>query len=155
MALTVEAPATQPLRCELALHTYLAVDDVRQVRVHGLEGARYLDKTQAFRESQEGAGPVRLGRETDRVYPGHTGTVVVEDPGRPRRLRVDKSGSATTVLWNPGAARAARLPDLGREEWPRFVCVETACVGQDAVALPAGGRHTMEAVVSVDLPSLG
>jgi D-hexose-6-phosphate mutarotase len=148
LALSVEGPPEAPLRCEMALHTYLAVRDVRQVRVHGLEGVRYLDKTRGFHPTPGAAGPARLGPETDRVYPGHAGTVVVEDPGTGRRLRVDKTGSATTVLWNPGAARAARLPDLGPGEWTRFVCVETANVGADAVLLPPGGRHTMGAEIT-------
>ena len=38
VALTVTA-GSRPLELEAALHTYLAVGDVREIAIHGLEGA--------------------------------------------------------------------------------------------------------------------
>ena len=67
-----------------------------------------------------------------------------------RRLVVDKAGSATTVVWNPGATRARQIPDLGPDDWRGMICVETANAADDAIALPAGGRHLMSATIRAE-----
>jgi D-hexose-6-phosphate mutarotase len=134
---------------EEALHTYLAVSDVRQVRIHGLEGAGYVDKAAAQARRPGESGPLTIAAETDRVYSGTRGTVTVEDPGWRRRIVIAKSGSGTTVVWNPWVAKAKAMPDFGDDEWTGMVCVETANAMDDAVTLPAGASHVMAATVEV------
>lgn len=147
LALRVTNTGDRDYRAEAALHTYLAVEDVRQVSVLGLEGAEYLDKVTGLREVQQ--GPVELTGETDRVY-DRSGPVLVEDRAALAHYEVRPGGAAQTVVWNPWADRAAVLPDLGDDEWLRFLCVETAARGEHALTLPAGdtvevscalGRH--------------
>ena len=42
-------------------------------------------------------------------------------------LRLEKSsGLADFVVWNPWAAGAAKLADMGDDEWKNFICVEAA-----------------------------
>lgn len=123
-------------RAEVALHTYLAVEDVRRVSILGLEGAEYLDKVTGSRQVQE--GPVELTGETDRIYE-RSGPVVVEDRAGLVHHEVLPEGAAQTVVWNPWAEKARELPDLGDEEWLRFVCVETVARGERALTVPAGG----------------
>jgi len=135
---------------EEALHTYLAVGDVRAVRIAGLERTPYLDKVDGGRRKVEGEGPVHLTGETDRVYLGTRATCVVDDVAGGRRLIVAKSGSETTVLWNPWAAKARALGDLGAEEWVRMLCLETANAVDHAVRLPPGGRHLLRAVIRAE-----
>jgi glucose-6-phosphate 1-epimerase len=147
LALEVTNPTDVALTFEAAFHTYLAVSDVRQVAVHGLEGASYLDKTDAMRRQTQGPEPIRFTEETDRVYLHTAATCRVDDPGAGRRLVVEKAGSATTVVWNPWDARARALADLGDDEWPRMLCIETANAAADAVTLAPGARHTMRARV--------
>lgn len=66
-----------------------------------------------------------------------------------RRVIVEKSGSQTTVVWNPWIAKAAAMPDFGDDEWPRMLCIETANTGANAVTLAPGAEHTMRALISV------
>ncbi len=149
VALTVENTGDAEISFEEALHTYLAVADVRTTAVQGLDGATYLDKA-------PGAGPdhvtqegdVTFTEETDRVY-ASSGTVVVVDGGSGRRIGIAKEGSANTVVWNPWVDKAAAMPDFGDDEWPAMVCVETANALDDAVVLAAGQRHTMTARYTV------
>lgn len=145
MSLEVHNPATTPCTYEAALHTYLAVADVREVQLTGLEGASYLDKTDGMKTKTLGHSPLRFESETDRVFPGHRGTCVIEDCDR--RIAVEKSGSNTTVVWNPWIAKAAAMTDFGDDEWPRMLCVETANTGANAVTLAPGATHTMTATV--------
>ncbi len=130
---------------EAALHTYLAVADVRHVSITGLGGAAYIDKTAGMARKQQGPAPLALTGETDSVYLGTGAACVVDDPGMRRRIVVEKEGSATTVVWNPWAEKARALGDLGDDEWPRFVCVETANAADDRVTLAPGQRHAMRA----------
>jgi glucose-6-phosphate 1-epimerase len=143
MSLEVTNESPSAARFEEALHTYLAVGDVRQVSVTGLENVEYLDKTDGFKRKTQSADPLRLSRATDSVYLNTTATCEVTDPVWNRRIMVEKTGSASTVVWNPWSGMA----DLGPDEWQGMICVETANVGEDAVTLPAGGTHRMTATI--------
>ena len=135
---------------EEALHSYFAVSDATEVRVHGLEGTAYLDKTDGMARKPGAAGPTSISAETDRVYLDTTATVTIEDPGWDRRVVVAKTGSASTVLWNPWIAKAWAMPDFGDDEWPRMLCVETANVGEQALTLAPGATHVMTATLGVE-----
>ena len=78
-----------------------------------------------------------------------TSTCHLHDPGLNRRISFAKSGSATTVVWNPWFAKAAGLADFGDDEWPRMLCIETANSGENSVSLAAGETHVMTAAISV------
>lgn len=146
LALTVRNTGDAAYSFEEALHTYLAVGDVRAVTVEGLEGSRYLDKTKDDGALVEQEGPVALTGETDRVYRS-AATVTVAD-GR-RSVVVAKESSASTVVWNPWETKAAAMADFGNDEWLGMVCVETANVLDDAVTLEPGRRHTLRTRISV------
>jgi glucose-6-phosphate 1-epimerase len=150
LALEVVNTSTSPFTLETALHTYLAVGDVEAVSIHGLEAARYIDKTDGMARKRQGADALRLSDETDRIFVGTRERCVVDDPALRRRLVIDKAGSATTVVWNPWATKAASIADLEPDDWRRMVCVETANAADDAVTLSAGGRHVMSATIRVE-----
>ncbi len=148
MALELTNTGTASLTAEEALHTYFAVGDVRQVRIRGLSGVDYLDKTDHARpKRQEGA--ITITAETDRVYLNTVGAVTVEDPVKRRRIVVSKEHSRGTVVWNPWIAKAKAMPDFGDEEWPGMLCVETCNVAAHGVTLAQGQTHVMTARIAV------
>ncbi len=147
MELTVRNVGRTAATFEEALHSYLAVSDARQIRVRGLEGVGYVDKTAGGARKPGEAAPIAIATETDRVYTGATGTVTVEDRGWDRRIVVGKQGSATTVVWNPWIAKARVMPDFGDDEWPGMVCVETANALDDAIHVAPGDSHVMTAII--------
>jgi glucose-6-phosphate 1-epimerase len=149
LELTAGNTDAAPRAFEAALHSYFAVSDVRQVRLHGLEQAAFVDKTAAMARKPAEGRPIAIESETDRVYLGTTGTVTIEDPGWRRRAVVGKSGSSTTVVWNPWVAKAKAMPDFGDDEWSGMVCVETANAMEDAVTLAPGATHVMTASLEV------
>jgi glucose-6-phosphate 1-epimerase len=149
MELTVGNTDAAARTFEAALHSYLAVSDVRRVRLHGLEGTAFVDKTAAMARKPGESAPIAIAAETDRVYLGTASSVTIEDPGWRRHLVVAKSGSSTTVVWNPWVAKAKAMPDFGDEEWSGMVCVETANAMDDAVTLAPGATHVMTATLSV------
>ena len=146
ISLTVRNDDNDAWDYEAALHTYLHVGDIREVRVVGLDGAPYFDKVTGSEATQD--GDVIFTGETDRVYAAD-GTVTVHDPVLGRTLTVDKAGSPNTVVWNPWIAKAAAMNDFGDAEWPQMVCVEAASVGEHAVRLEPGSEHTLSTTVTV------
>ena len=150
MALDVVNTGGGAFTFEAALHTYLAVDDVRTVSVRGLEQTPFIDKVDAMTRKRHGSEPLRLTGETDRVFLGTGARCVVEDPGHRRRLTVDKTGSASTVVWNPWAAKCAEMADMGPDDWRSMICVETANAADDAVTVAPGGTHVMTATIGAE-----
>jgi len=142
---TNTGPSAMPL--EEALHTYLAVGDVRQIKIEGLDGAEYLDKTDKLaRKPQSGA--ISFAAETDRAYLNTTTTCRLDDPVLRRTITVAKAGSNSTVVWNPEAGRAAHLTDIGQGEWPLFACIETANISENRLNLAPGETHRMTAEIA-------
>lgn len=131
-----------------ALHTYFCVSDVRNVSVSGLENVRYNDKVAGGLKDPAGV-PIRFDGETDRVYMDTSDTCVIHDPGMNRRIEVSKSGSRSTVVWNPYVKKAALLGDLGEDTWPNFCCVETANALSNRVMLNAGEKHIVSQSIRV------
>jgi glucose-6-phosphate 1-epimerase len=150
MALHVRNTGASAFTFEEALHTYLAVNDVRKVTVEGLAGRQYIDKVDGAKRKTQPPGAMRIEGETDRVYLNTPDTVTVNEqtPGG-RRLSVWKQNSAAIVVWNPWVAKAAAMADFGDDEWPGMICVETANVADHAVTLAPGQSHVMRAVVRV------
>jgi D-hexose-6-phosphate mutarotase len=149
MALDVTNTGDTPLTYEAALHTYFAVRDVRGVTVTGLNGTEYLDKVDAFARKTQGEAPIRFAGETDRVYLDTEAACTIHDPGLARRIEIAKTGSRSTVVWNPWIDRARAIPDFGDDEWPSMLCIETANVRDAAVRLEPGSHHVMAAVLAV------
>ena len=149
MSLEVRNTGTKPEQFEEALHTYLAVGDIHQVTVTGLENADYLDNTVGLARKNQGADPIRFTGETDRVYLDTRAACVVNDPSMRRRITIEKTGSDATVVWNPWIAKAKAMPDFGDDEWPRMLCVETANCKQHALTLAPGAAHTLRAIIRV------
>jgi D-hexose-6-phosphate mutarotase len=150
VGLEVENTGSGPFPFEAALHTYLAIGDVREASVTGLAGTTFIDKTAGMARKAAGAAPLRLTAETDSVFLGTTAACVLDDPGGRRRIVVEKEGSATTVVWNPWVEKARAMSDLGDDEWRRMICIETANAADDRVTLPPGQRHAMRARIRVE-----
>jgi glucose-6-phosphate 1-epimerase len=147
--LIIRNPGDVPYTCSGALHSYFNVSDVTAITIHGLDGCDYLDQADGHqRKTQQ--GPVTIGAETDRLYLDTVATCVIEDPGLGRRIRVAKSGSHTTVVWNPWVEKAQRLADFGAEEYHGMVCVETANAEPDRVTVAPGGEHRLVSVIGVE-----
>ena len=150
LALTVTNTANAPFSFEEALHTYLAVQDVRQTVITGLSGAEYFDKVDGGKRKTEAAKSLMLTGETDRVYLDTFGPYSVRDASTKTTITVEKKNSACTVVWNPWEAKAETMSDLAGEQWPRMLCVESVNVGEFAVPLAPGESHTMQTRIWAD-----
>jgi glucose-6-phosphate 1-epimerase len=125
LTLSVHNMDSRPLQFSGALHSYLAVDDVAQARLHGLEGQPEWD---ALADVHAKAAPaLQFDGEFDRVYDAAPGALVLQDGAH--RLEISQSPSwANTVVWNPGSDKCAAMVDLPPDGYSRFLCVEAAQV---------------------------
>jgi len=139
----------QSVKFEEAQHTYFAVGDVRQVKVKGLAGARYLDKTDNLKQKEQ-TGDLAITAETDRPFFDTAAPIILEDPSKSRKITLTKEGSRSTVVWNPWIAKARAMADFGDDEWPRMLCIETCNVGVDAVKVAPGQTQLMASYLRVD-----
>ena len=140
---------TTPLRFEQALHTYNRVGDVQDVRLQGLDTVRFLDNTDSNKEKTQ-RGDVAVAAQTDSAYLNTRNPVELSDPAKQRRIRLVKTNSLNTVVWNPWREKASGLPDLGAGEWTQFLCVEASNILDAAVHLEPGQEHNMTAILSVE-----
>lgn len=131
-----------------ALHTYVRVGDVAKVSVTGLDGRSYVDQLCPGAEFTQ-TGAIAIAGEVDRIYQQTGDAIAVSDVPLQRTIRVAKVGSQSTVIWNPGPEKAARLGDLGEGGYRKMVCVEAANAGRCAVALAPGERHRITTKISV------
>ena len=152
LTLDVANPGTDRLTFEAALHTYFGVGDIRTVGVTGLAGTEYLDKVDGFARKRQDDAPIRFSGETDRVYLETESTCIIHDPRLQRQIAIAKTGSRSTIVWNPWSDKARAMPDFGDDEWPSMLCIETANVREAAIPLEPGSHHTMTAVIAVDKP---
>jgi glucose-6-phosphate 1-epimerase len=98
----------------------------------------------------ETADAIRFTAETDRIYQDTDATVRIDDPVLNRSIEVSKTGSKSTVVWNPWIAKSQRMPDFGDDEYLQMVCVESGNVREHAVTLFPGEKT----LLTVELRSL-
>jgi len=142
------ASSDRELVFENCLHTYFAVGDISAVFITGLKGVSYRDKVENFAEKTETGDAVKIVSETDRVYQDTSGPVEIHDAALRRKIRVEKSGSASTVVWNPWIAKAREMADFGDEEYKTMVCVESGNVGKNKITLAPGKSATLTVKLS-------
>ena len=128
-----------------ALHSYFNVSDVREIFIHGLDGANELDTVRDTQGIHEGPLSFTKGR-VDSIFDTSNGAII-EDPGFKRRIIIEKEHSASTIVWNPAESKAA---DMHHEDWKHFVCVEVGNVRRNALLLRPGQSHWMSLTIKVE-----
>ena len=140
--------AEDTLTFENAFHTYFEVGDIAAISIVGLKGASYLDKVANFAKRTEKSEAIRITSEVDRVYLNTSGPVEIQDPRLARKIRIEKQGSNSTVVWNPWIAKSQQMPDFGNDEYQRTVCVESGNVASNELSLAPGRSSTLTATYS-------
>lgn len=133
----------QPFTFETCLLGYFAVGDIGAVSVCGLKGLTYLDQVENLTPKSDGDETLRFGAEVERIYLDQTGPMEILDSRWQRRVRIDKTGSASTVVWNPWAAKAQQIPDLGNEEYRQMLCLGPGNVARHSLTLQPGHSSLM------------
>lgn len=137
-----------PVDVGAALHTYFSIGAIEKIAVSGLEGREYHDQLDSMQLKPQ-SGDIRFGEEVDRIYINTDDTCTIVDSAMSRKIQVAKSGSRSTVVWNPWIAKAARMPDYDDEGYKTMVCIETTNAARDIRTLTPGEEHTITQMVSL------
>ncbi|KAG6447040.1 glucose-6-phosphate 1-epimerase [Manduca sexta] len=122
--------------CQLLLHTYFKVPDVRRCQITGMHGCMFIDKTREGAVYQETREVVTINEWTDRIYQNTMQEHIITNVVSGRKMRIQKYNFPDTVIWNPWAEYAKEIPDFGDDEFPNMVCVEAGRVAAPIVLLP-------------------
>jgi glucose-6-phosphate 1-epimerase len=142
LSLEINNTGTDAFSFASALHSYFQVGQIGTVRVDGLQDALYSDETtHASGPSAQREARLAITGKIDRVYHHIPNTLSVATGEQ--TLRLEQSGFHDAVVWNPGAADTAALPDMAADEYRRFICVEAALIGPHLLQPGATwvGRH--------------
>ena len=145
--LTTTNPGAAPFTISEAMHTYFCVSDVRACCVSGLDGTAIFDKAGGGIRRRH-AGEVEFSTSTDQVH-FQAGSCRIHDPNLHRIIGVTKRGAASTVVWNPWTANAAKMPDFADAEWPGMLCVEAGNCLDDAVTIAPGASRSAGMTISI------
>lgn len=115
MSLEIRNTGGEPFPFAAALHTYHLVDAIDAVRIDGVEDGTLAISGKLDKVFENIGGEIRLGSGFG-------------------ALRLEQTGFTDAVVWNPGAADAAALADMADDEYERFVCIEPAKLGPQALA---------------------
>jgi glucose-6-phosphate 1-epimerase len=148
VALVSKNVSEVPILVSGALHPYLGVSDIGQVRVVNLDGRDYLD-TVGEPEMRIQKGDLTFEREVDRIYSSASSILLVDDLSG-RTLLIEKNGSPSTAVWNPGLEKSAALDDLPDDGYRRFCCIEAVIANDRAEIVMPGGSHVLSTRISVE-----
>ena len=149
MALTTHNQGETVFTITQALHSYFNVGDISRVRVEGLEGKEYIDKVDADAcRRQQGA--ITIEREVDRIYLDCPEDLVIVDEVLKRRIRINRQGSNSAVIWNPWIEKGAAFGDMGEQGYRHMLCVETTNAAKDTVTLKPGESFTQSSRYSLE-----
>jgi glucose-6-phosphate 1-epimerase len=118
-----------------ALHTYLAVNDIRHTCIRGLQNGHYQDATAGNVELVQEDELLAIPGEVDRVYLSSPKKILLMEDNLPI-LSIQQSGFEDTVVWNPGPEKAQSLQDFPNNDWLHMLCVEAAQVAKPILLAP-------------------
>ena len=126
-----------------ALHSYFYVGDRDKVKIKGFDGYKY--KNLADDKECVLNGDIVIRDEFDCAFMNHTNKVEIEDAVLRRKIIMEKSGSNSTVVWNPNKD----LAEMSEGQYKNFVCVEAANQGDCFAIVGPKKTHMMSMKVCV------
>ena len=136
LTLTTTNDGNTPEIYSEALHAYFSVNDSRQTELHGLDGRKYIDTVGEETQSTQ-HGVLTFPGEVDSIYHNDAETTL-KDLTSKREVFLSKTGSNTTIAWNPGIKKGGAMSDLNDDEIHKFVCIEAGNARQHSIQLESG-----------------
>jgi len=149
VTLKVTNTSAEPFDYSCALHSYFSLSSIENISIEGLQNTKYHNQLQPGDFIQE-TPELTIQQAETRHYYDTESPVVIADPVFRRRIRIDKTGSKATTVWNPGEEACAGINDLPDESYQAFVCVETVNAFEDTIHLEPGEVHETSAVIGLD-----
>lgn len=135
-----------------ALHTYLAVSDIDNIELEGVD-ASYMNKLDASKQNPC-PNPYLFTQETDRIHvynnADDTLRIEINDSCVNNTTKIEQQGHDSIVVWNPWKDKSATMKDMEANGYRTMVCVEAAnTVESDhKLVIAAGATHVLTQRIS-------
>ena len=126
-----------------ALHAYFNVGNRNDTVIKGFVGSKY--KSSLDNKIYTLDKDLQIIGEFDGAFSNHTQSVEIIDKLFNRCICIEKSGSKSTIVWNPDRD----LAEMNHEQYKNFVCVEPANQGDCFVKLAPKEKHIMSMTIKV------
>lgn len=133
-----------------ALHSYFNISAIDNIEIEGLQGVGYFNQLTGKNGVQD-EELLLIKEPLTRHYLDTETTVVIADSTFSRRIKVEKSGSKVTTVWNPGEETCAQIGDLPDEAFHAFVCVEATNAFDYPIVLAAGESYETSATIGLEV----
>lgn len=133
----------EPFCFSEALHAYFNVGDIHDIEINGLEHHQYKNSLDG--KVYELNDSLKISSEFDSAFQKHHQPIEIKDKVWDRVISIEKSGSDTTVVWNPNKD----LAEMSEGQYRNFVCVEPANQGDYFVTLPPKQTHRIMMTIRV------
>jgi glucose-6-phosphate 1-epimerase len=147
--LKVTNTSAVPLEYTCALHSYFSLSAIESIAIEGLQGITYFNQLTGENGVQE-EEILEIQDAITRHYLGTETPVVIDDHAFRHRIKVAKSGSKVTTVWNPGAETCAKIGDLPDEGFETFLCIEATNAFEYPVNLAPGEFYETSAIIGLD-----
>lgn len=134
--------------CSDALHTYFNISSLENIGITGLQGTSFYVPNAEQTEAQT-EETLLIQKEENRRYIEHTGDCVIADSGLNRKIKVGKTGSKVTVVWNPYVETAKNIGDIHEGGFNNFICVEAVNAINDTIQLSPGESWSISALIEI------
>jgi glucose-6-phosphate 1-epimerase len=132
-----------------ALHSYSFMSDLANVKIKGLGGMSCFDGIGTSVPSIRHEEYLEIRKEENRRYMNTISDCIIEDTGLSRKIRIGKTGSNVTVVWNPGEEMAKKISDMPDDGYKTMLCVEAANTLSDVVVLLPKKVSTLSTTIMV------
>ena len=140
LQLVTHNSSNQKFSITQALHAYLNIGEIHNIKIFGFEDTRYLDKldngTQKYQKTA-----ITVQNKIDRIYKNVQKKLIIDDTFFNRQIIITSTTNKTAVVWNPWTHASATIPDLTDDDYQHFICVEAGNVGTDIVEIQPGSQY--------------
>lgn len=134
-------------------HPYLRFADIRNVEIPALTGKKYVDYTvsNSVETEKVQTGILKFAGEVNQVY-AYGGPVEIDDPQEDRQISISSDSMEATGVWTPWQAKCAAAPDLGEDDFTKFLCVEPGIIPPQTRRIEPD--DSFEAGITIDVSRL-
>jgi len=150
--LTSHNTGEHPFTAGAALHSYFSVADIADTYVDGLQSCNYINQLDNNKIKKQ-SDVIRIAQEVDCIYLDTEETCVIHDAKLSRQIHIKKTGSRSTVVWNPWAEKAKAMSDFSDEGYQQMLCIEAANAADDVCTLAPGETHTLSQIIALSKES--
>lgn len=147
--LKVTNTSSTPFEYSCALHSYYYVSSIEEIAIDGLLNTKYYNQLEPGDFIQDTPLLEIKKAETRHYYNTETDCIIIDTLFN-RRIRVAKSGSKITTVWNPGEETCRKIDDMPDDAFHNFVCIEAVNAFNDVIKLAPGETHETSVIIGID-----